>query len=125
MTPNWPQDSADVLWTRTFSEPNEDDPLRDFYATYFARDDDTTRAQVMDFLDRIVARYTGAEAAQAAVQEYRAQIEALPGVPCHRWHEHTDANGGEAHAAAGSGAISRAAVLALLDTSAQPEGGER
>jgi hypothetical protein len=54
----WERESADALWTRTFSEHGVDDPLRDFLATYFARDDDATRQQVMDFLDRIVARYT-------------------------------------------------------------------
>ena len=38
---------------RGFSEFGEDDPRRDFMATYFDRDDDVTRGMVEDYLDRI------------------------------------------------------------------------
>ena len=33
-----------------------DDPLRDFMATYFDKDDWNTRAQVIDFIERIIRK---------------------------------------------------------------------
>ncbi len=55
---------------RGFSDPFADDPFRDFMATYFDNDDDTTRSQVLDFIDRIFA-------ALAPTPEPSAEADAL------------------------------------------------
>jgi hypothetical protein len=47
-------DLTNAIYQRGFSEPGEDDPLRDFMATYFEHDDEVTRSQVIDFIDRII-----------------------------------------------------------------------
>lgn len=44
-----------ALVERGFSGPWEDNPVRDFMATYFDHDDDVTRGMVIDFLERIAA----------------------------------------------------------------------
>lgn len=50
---DWADRLSRAIDQRGFARGN-DDPIRDFMETYFAQDDWNTRAQVADFLARII-----------------------------------------------------------------------